>query len=396
MKKNRIECLKERFAGNWQNILISFVAGMIGGAILGALFWLISGKNKSHIASWLSTVGTFSAVFVSLYLSSRNDESHKEEIETMKLPYFRIDADWEIPLPSLFDKKFNLNDENLLNVIDSLKDKMVLSVKILNIVEVETLLNFKMVVRLGLVSTDNKNKRKNEGYIYCLPIKEISASLGESKYTLTLTGTREEQVEQLKKCYFLSELTFNETIVSKVCKAFYNKMVKDSIKYPQLCLMPLSFKDYINEIEYHQINKNSRKFFNNYSLEINNIYISCKTVLGTEVFYEYDSETGETYYRADKKEIYAGSEISKLTLEADMAGLQREIKRNNSFVKQDVPIRNIGHEMSDKVEAAKRRKIKQIYEEEYKKLHDKLNEIRENNGMRTFMLEEVRNGWSVS
>lgn len=79
-----------------------------------------------------------------------------------------------------------------------------------------------------------------------------------------------------------------------------------------------------------------------------------------------------------------------------MAGLQREIKRNNSFVKQDVPIRNIGHEMSDKVEAAKRRKIKQIYEEEYKKLHDKLNEIRENNGMRTFMLEEVRNGWSVS
>lgn len=191
-----------RLKENRNNIIISVVSGAIAGAIIGALFWLVFRGNNSYVTSWLSTIGTFFAVFVSLYLSFKNDQRHKEEMKTMRLPYFRIDREDNIIVGSLFDKPMGGNPrtskDKLARLQTSLKNKIELSVKILNIKEVETLLDFKMVVRLAI----NSNKGKNEGYIYCLPIKEISASLEESKYILKLAGTEVEQLEQLKKCFF--------------------------------------------------------------------------------------------------------------------------------------------------------------------------------------------------
>lgn len=393
MKKETNEHFS-RLKENRNNIIISTVSGATAGAIIGALFWLVFKKNKIYITNWLSTIGTFFAVFVSLYLSFKNDQSHKEELKTMKLPYFRIDREDNINLDSLFVEPMGVpprtSIDNLAKLQTSLENKIELSVKILNIKEVETLLDFKMVVRLAI----NSNEGKNEGYIYCSPIKEMSASLEESKYILKLAGTKVEQLEQLKKCFFLNELDSNESLVKKACNEFYNINIKnfskDDMKQTDpLLLNPLSLSDYISEVEFQEINKNYDKFPEKYHLVLNNIYISCKTILGAEVLYEYSKETGETYYRADKKEIYAGSEVSSLTLETDMANLQRAINKEISLANKDVPLKSIGQEESNK-EITKKQEINQIYKEEYEKLHNKLNEIRESKKVRTYSHEDLK------
>lgn len=377
-----------RLKENRNNIIISVVSGAIAGAIMGALFWLVSRGNNSYITSWLSTIGTFFAVFVSLYLSFKNNESHKEEMKTMRLPYFRIDREDKIIKNSLFDTSLvsypQTTIDKLLELKRSLENKIVLSVKILNINEVETLLDFKMVVRLAI----NSNNGKNEGYIYCSPVKEISASLEESKYILKFAGTEEEQLEQLKKCFFLNELDFNESLVHKACNEFYNKISKDWHKYKHFVIDPLSLKEYIGEVEFQEINKNYGKFQKKYYLVFNNIYILCKTVLGTEVLYEYNKKIGETYYRADKGEIYAGSEMNSQTLEFDMTRLQRVIHTESYIAKVGAPINLVAKQYI--LETVKEQHINQIFKEEYEKLHNKLNEIRKSNKMKTYSHEDIK------
>lgn len=376
-----------RLKENRNNIIISVVSGAIAGAIIGALFWLVFKKNKIYITSWLSTIGTFFAVFVSLYLSSKNDKSHKEEMKTMRLPYFRIDGIKIIPVPNFVNRIYgarSFDPDEVEAFVERIYNKSELSVKILNINEVEALLDFEMVVRLAIIS----NIGDKEGFIYCSPIKEISASLEESKYSLKLAGTEYEQIEQLYKLLFLNKVVFSESQVRKICNEYSMEVFSNRITYVSLLDNPMNFDQYWIQIENREIAEiaqNPQKFQSYYHLAFNNIYISCKTVLGTEVMYEYSSATGETYYRTDKEEIYAGFEVNRLKLEDDIASLHRVFKNGISLAKKDKPLSDVEQETDSREEI----KRQAVIIEEYKKLHHKLNKIRLSKGMKTFTLKEI-------
>lgn len=385
--------IKKYLSENWNNIIISVISGAISGAIIGALLWLILKKNKSYIASWLSTFGTFFAVFVSLYLSSKNDKNHKEEMKTMKLPYFRIDKSRKISVSSLFkEKNSTIEDSDIIKIINSFKDNLFLSIKILNINEVETLLDFNVLVKLNLVSVDGNGNVKNEGYLYCTPIKEISAVLKETRYKLKLAGSLEEQIERLSECYLsnrFDKIIYNDNSIKKATKNFYKYAIKDK----NIWSNPLSLSKYIRKIKYEIVNnflkKHTKIYKDYYKIGISNIYISCKTVLGTKVLYEYNDKTGETYYRDDKKEIYAGSKIDRLKLELDMSGMQNAIRSDSTFIGQNaIPFMALTENLKDNL---KQMSFENKFESEYKRLHHKLNEIRRSNNMITFTLEEIKN-----
>lgn len=373
-----------RLKENRNNIILSFVSGAIAGAIIGALFWLVFKKNKIYITSWLSTIGTFFAVFVSLYLSFKNDESHKEEMKTMRLPYFRIDGIRNYLVPDFFDMRFGepqFEPNRVVNLAERINEKLKLSVKILNINEVETLLDFKMVVRLAVFS----NTGDKEGFIYCSPVKEISASLEESKYRLKLAGTKHEQVEQLYKCFFLNSIVFSDSQLHKICSDFSIEVVEKNQYVRNLLDSPMTLKEYSTIIKNREISKNYIKYPNKYYLGINDIYISCKTVLGTEIMYKFNLATGETYYRADRGEVYAGSELYGLELEDDIASLHRVIRNRVSLAKKDKPLSYV----EQKADIREEIKRQAVITEEYKKLHQKLNKKRLSKGMNIITLKEI-------
>lgn len=364
----------------WQSILISLASG----AIAGLICWLSSGKGRSSLANWLSAIGTIGAVIVSLYLSAKSDRRQKEEKISLHLPYFRIDEIKSIKVPLIENINIGqyIDDRRIIEIINSLKDKLKLGITIVNIDEVKTLLEFKLVVRLSLITKKN-NKAVSLGSIYCAPILENSAMLKQSEYSLELLGTKEEQIEQLKKCYFVNKINYDSKIIDDECK----KYLQSRLKNEQLATIPISFKDYMNEIEYGIINsKFFPDFLNDYELCFSDIYVSCKTVMDTEIFYKYSNVLGETYYRNDRRKIYAGTIIDELELANERKAVLEFFENNRTIIND-----------KDKKIAENNKSNEQLLKQkcwkEYLILHNELNKIRNKNNAREFDLKEICNGW---
>lgn len=294
---------------------------------------------------WLSAIGTLGAVIVSLYLSFNNNKRENESDVNLHLPYFRID--------NLKPMCFKISLKNWLSMYPALykvKNNIQPQITIVNINQVKTLTDFKMVLRLVLTIEKN-NEVEYLGNIYCKPIVETSSMLGKSQYDLEILGNEQEQLEQLKDCFYWDNIDdYDPKDLEDAFKE--NKEISDKITREKK-------ENYIwtnyyhNEIEQAMINKVMRANWNNgykYTFLVRNVYISCKTVLGTEVYYRYDMDNGETYYRLDKRKIYAGFKMNVAELDKEKDNLLKFIEdKRDKIDEQDNKVQKKNQKIKKKL-----------------------------------------------
>ena len=215
---------------------------------------------------------------------------------------------------------------------DKVKNNIQPQITIVNINQVKTLTDFKMVLRLVLTIEKN-NEVKYLGNIYCKPIVETSSMLGKSQYDLEILGNEQEQLEQLKDCFYWDNIDdYDPKDLEDAFKE--NKEISDKIA-KEKTKDYIWTKNYYDEIEQAMINKVMRANWHNrynYTFLVKNVYISCKTILGTEVYYRYDMDNGETYYRLDKRKIYAGFKMNVAELDKEKDNLLKFIENKRDKI----------------------------------------------------------------
>ena len=326
--------------------LFKFAVTVVEFLVITFILYTLFYKKDSVIAfikyfcspDWLSAIGTLGAVLVSLCLSFNSNKKEKEHNVNLHLPYFRIDDLNQIPINIIIRYWYTM-----FPALDRIKNNIQPKITIVNINEVKTLTDFKMILRLVLIREKN-DAVEYLGNIYCKPIIETSAMLEKSQYSLEIIGNEREQLEQLKDCFYWNKI---DDYDSKDLEKAFNKIK------PAYEVHGYSVDEYYQEIEANLINNVIQTSWDShykYKFLVRNVYILCKTILGTEVYYRYDRDDGETYYRLDKRKIYAGFKMNASELDKEKDNLLKFIENNQDKIdEQDNKIQKKNQKIKKKL-----------------------------------------------